>query len=86
MGNSLPIITIIIPTTKERRSRIDKCLTALKDNAGVPIRIVIYENEDGGWVGAVHNAISDIGGIVYIMNDDMIIHPNCIKTLLERRK
>ena len=77
------MLTVIIPTTKERRSRIDECLNALKDNAGVPIRILTYENCDSGWVEAVHTAIEDTGGLVYIMNDDMVIEPNCIKLLLE---
>jgi GT2 family glycosyltransferase len=76
-------ITVIIPTTKERRTRIDECLTALKDNAGVPVRILIYENQDGGWVKAVLTAIEDTKGLVYVMNDDMVIQQDCLKILLD---
>jgi GT2 family glycosyltransferase len=77
------MITVIIPTTKERRERLDECVNAVKDNAGIPHRILIYENNDGGCVLAMHNAVKDINGLIFIINDDMIMEKDCLKILMD---
>lgn len=74
------MIYIVIPTTKQRRERLKKVIDALRES-DVPHTICIYENLDGGYVKAVHNALEGIDGIVWILNDDMVPKPDCLKFL-----
>jgi len=81
------MIYVIIPSTKERRPRLEKCIAALKLNTKYPISICTYENEEGctdvGWVKAVHKMLEGINGLVFILGDDAIVAPNCIAKLYE---
>lgn len=81
------MIYIAIPSTKERRNRLEKCIEAIKLNTKYPVAICTYENEerckDIGWVKAVHKLLEGINGLVFILGDDAIIEPNCIEKLYE---
>ena len=77
------LITIIIPTTPERRERLQECLNAVRDNSNFPHRILIYEGNDGGYVKAVHRAVEDINGLVCVIGDDMIPQKDWLKHLAE---
>ena len=77
------MITIVIPTTEERRQRLEDCLTAVKNNSNYPHRILIYEGNDGGYVNAVHKMIEDINGLVCVIGDDMIPQKDWLKYLVE---
>jgi len=76
------MLSIIIPTTPERRERLNMCLDSIR-NSSVESRIVIYENNKGGYINAVLKAIEDINGIVFVINDDMILDKYCIENLLK---
>lgn len=81
------MIYIIIPTTKERRGRLARCVDALKQNTKYPICIVTYENEkdctDVGLVPAVHKMISGINGLMIMYNDDVIAENDFVEKLYE---
>lgn len=77
------MITVVIPTTKERRSRLEECLNAVRDNSNYPHSILIYEGNDGGYVNAVHRMIEDINGLVCVIGDDMIPQKDWLKHLVE---
>lgn len=76
------MIYIIIATTKGRRARLQECVDAIKASVTTqPYCIVTYENSDGGCVLATKKALSGINGTIFILNDDMIIEPDCIEKL-----
>lgn len=76
------MIYVLIPTTAERRERLQKCLDALRRST-VPHCVVIYENSDGGCVLAQRRALAGLNGLIFILNDDMIVEPDCLSRLLE---
>lgn len=78
------MITIVIPTTKERRERLQLTVEAIRNNSNYPHRILIYENEDGGWVKAALNAIDGISGPICFMSDDMIPQKDWLKLLMDK--
>lgn len=81
------MIYCLIPSTKERRPRLEKCVEAIHVKMKYPTAIVTYENEDGctdvGWVRAVHKTLEGINGVVFILGDDAIVEPECIEKLYE---
>lgn len=76
------MISIIVPTTPERRERLNICLDAIR-NSSIESRIIIYENNGGGYINAVLKAIEGITGIVFVINDDMILDKYCLENLLK---
>jgi GT2 family glycosyltransferase len=76
------IVYICIPTTPGRRDRLQTCIEHIRAN-DFPHAILIYENQDGGCVAAEHNMLQGIDGLVFILNDDMEIAPDCIRKLYE---
>jgi hypothetical protein len=77
------LITIVIPTTPERRNRLQECIRAIRDNSNYPHRILIYEGNDGGYVKAVHRAVENINGLICVIGDDMIPQNNWLRYLAE---
>lgn len=77
------MIYVVIATTKERRQRLEKCLAALREST-MAHAVVIYENTDGGCVKATRRAIEGIEGPMFLLNDDMIVEPDCIEKLFNR--
>lgn len=83
------MIYILIPSTKERRYRLEKCIDAVKKNTKYPLTICTYENErdckDVGWVKAVHKLLDGIKDdqLVFILGDDAIVAPDCIDRLAD---
>lgn len=74
------MIYCIIPTTPERRKRLSKLIESLRAQ-DFPHCVVIYENQCGGVVKALHEAIKGIHGVCLILNDDMILGRGCLKEL-----
>lgn len=76
------IIYIVIPTTKERRPRLRELLDSIDENTeGMKYAVVVYENDDGGWVPAVHNAIQGIDGYVVLLGSDVVVKKDWLKNL-----
>lgn len=76
------LIYIVIPTTKERRGRLRELLDSIEENTeGMNYSIVIFENELGGWVPAVHKALSGINGFVVLLGSDIVVKKDWLKIL-----
>jgi hypothetical protein len=71
---------VVIATTPERRARLAQCLDALRASTA-PFVLVVYENLDGGCVPATRRAIAGLTGEVFLLNDDMIVEPDCLERL-----
>lgn len=76
------MIYVVIATTKERRPRLEKCIAAVREST-IPHSIVIYENQDGGCVLATKKAIEGINGLIFLLNDDMVVEPDCLEKLFK---
>lgn len=79
MENSY-MIYVILATTKQRRERAKKCIEAIQ-NSTILHSLVIYENLDGGHVTATRNVLNGINGEMFLINDDMIVEPDCLEML-----
>jgi hypothetical protein len=80
------IITICIPTTPERYERMKVLLKSIHENTnGIRYRILIYPNVDGGWVLAVHNALSGLSDdtLVALVGSDIEVEQDWLKILVE---
>ncbi len=77
---------VLIPTTKERRPRLEKCINAIRESTcQYPFSIITYENDtDGGWAQALLKMIEGINGVVFLLSDDMIVERDCIQTLYKK--
>ncbi len=80
------MIYILIPTTKERRHRLEKCINSIRESVcPYSFTICTYENEnDGGWARACKKMVEGIDDLIFIVNDDMIVEQNCIRILYEK--
>jgi len=76
-----PFIYIIIPTTKERREQTDRLLTSIRENTDIPHAVVLYENDDKGWVVALHRVLAGIEGYVMLLGCDTVVHEGWLSTL-----
>jgi len=76
-------ITILIPTTPERRERLAKCIDSLREHTTQPYKLMIYENNYEGYVGAIHTLLDGLDGLVWCLNDDVILKNDALKVLTE---
>lgn len=72
--------TVLIATTPERQSRLDLCLSALSRST-VPFVLSLYWNRDGGCVVATRRAVENLRGEIFLLNDDMVVEPDCLEKL-----
>lgn len=78
------MIYIVVPTTKERRPRLRELLDSIDENTeGMKYTVCVYENWDGGWVSAVHNAIDGIDGMVMLLGSDVVVKKDWLRNLWE---
>lgn len=77
-------IYVIIPTTPERKDRLAMCIDAVKKSTYDPVVVCTYENTLGGCVEPQIRMLQGINGIVFILNDDMIVDEKCIEKLMEK--
>lgn len=78
------MIYIIIPTTPERRHRTNELVKSIQENTkDIPYTICVYENNDGGWVPAVYNALEGLeyDTMVWLLGSDCIVENNAVKIL-----
>lgn len=76
-------ITILIPTTPERRERLAKCIDSIREHTTQPYRLMIYENNGEGYVKAIHTLLEGVQGIVWCLNDDVVLKNDALKILTE---
>lgn len=80
------MIYVCIPTTKERRERLAKCVASIHQHAGTPHTIVTYENYREGFVAPVHKMLEGLkdDSLVWCIGDDTILtEPDTLKRLEE---
>lgn len=76
------MIYICIPTTPERRARVSELVASIYAyTTDMRFAIVVYENEDGGWVKAVRNMLSGIDGYVVLLGSDCVVTENWLGNL-----
>lgn len=75
------MITVIIPTTPERRIKALECARLVMEKSGIEHRVLIFENELGGWVPAVHAALEGIDGFVSLIGTDIEVEQDWLKNL-----
>ncbi len=76
------MIYILIPTTKDRRPRLKELLASIEEHTqNVQHCVVIYENADGGWVKAIHNALQGINGYVVVLGSDTVVEKDWLWNL-----
>ena len=75
-----PLPFVVIATTPERRTRLALCIDALRRST-VPFVLIVYENQDGGCVTATRRAVENLSGEIFLLNDDMIVEPECLERL-----
>lgn len=77
-------VYVCIPTTAERRERLQKCIESIHQNAGYPHIIVTYENLKEGFVKPIHRILEGITGLVWCIGDDTILtEPDTLKRLVD---
>ncbi len=67
------MITILIPTTPERRERLQNTIESIREHTTQPYKLTIYENNYEGYVKAIHTLLDGIDGLVWCLNDDVIL-------------
>lgn len=80
------LIHVLIPTTEERRPRLQKCIESIHRNAGFPHIISTYENYQEGFVRPCFNLLKDLEAqtMVWCIGDDTILtEPDTLKRLME---
>lgn len=76
------MITVCIPTVPKREQRLQVCLDALKQNTPEKHELLVYTNNDGGWVKACRNMLKDLKDrFVIILGDDAIPQKDWLKNL-----
>lgn len=79
------MIYICIPTTPVRRERLKELIASIYEHTtDIQHTIVIYENNDGGWVKAVDNMLKGINGYVVLLGSDVVVKEKWLSTLWER--
>jgi hypothetical protein len=77
-------ITILIPTTPERRERLAKCIESIRTHTSMPYRLMIYENVGEGYVKAIHTLLEGVQGLVWCLNDDVVLKNDALKILYDK--
>lgn len=78
-------IYIVVPTTPYRRVELARLIESIREHTkDMKYAIVTYENLDGGWVPAVHNAIAGLNGFVILLGDDIVVEAGWLSTLWGR--
>ena len=78
------IVTILIPTTPERRERLQKTIASIQEHTTQPYRLMTYENNYEGYVAAIHVLLQGLDTLVWCLNDDVILKNDALKILTER--
>jgi len=77
-------VTILIPTTQERRDRLAKCIDSIRTHTTMPYRLMIYENNGEGYVKAIHTLLEGVQGLVWCLNDDVVLKNDALKILFDK--
>lgn len=80
-------VVVCIPTTPERRLRLQKCVESLTRYAGYPFVLCTYENQYVGAIAAIHAILDrlDPDALVWWIGDDVVLSErDTLRKLVER--
>jgi len=77
-------VTILIPTTPERRERLQQTIESIREHTTLPYKLTIYENNYEGYVKAIHTLLDGVDGLVWCLNDDVILKNDAVKILCDK--
>jgi len=77
------MITILIPTTPERRERLATCIASIREHTTMPYKLMVYENNYEGYVKAIHTLLEGLEGLVWCLNDDVVLKNDALKILYD---
>ncbi len=80
---SKPMVYVTIPTTKERRPRLQKAIDSIRNSDYPNITLVVHEGVHPGSVESVHAMLEGIDGLSFGLSDDNWIEPDCITKLVD---
>jgi len=86
--NEQPVY-ICIPTTVERKERLEVLKESLRVNAGYPYIVATYENFQEGFIKPIHKLLSGLkpDTLVWCIGDDtLLIEKDTLKRLVEAYK
>jgi hypothetical protein len=65
-------VLVCIPTTPERRARVDSCLYHIRKYSNIGCSVLIHENSLGGWVPAMRSIMKSLqpAQLVCVLGDD----------------
>jgi GT2 family glycosyltransferase len=78
-------VVVCIPTTPARKDRLNECLKTIELNAGWPCIIATYQNENEGFVAAIHKILGRLRPetLVWCIGDDArLVEEDTIKRLV----
>lgn len=78
------MINILIPTTPERRDRLQQTIESIREHTTLPYKLTIYENNYEGYVKAIHVLLDGVDGLVWCLNDDVILKNDALKILNDK--
>jgi hypothetical protein len=78
------ILHILIPTHPSRQERLKVCLQSIKEHVTVPHEVIVYENERGGFVPAIHDMLEKVDGIIWAIGDDTVVVDNSVDILFKQ--
>lgn len=85
-ANNSHQVVICIPTTPERRRRLNECIQSIHRHAGYHHQILTYQNTGEGYVKAIRSMVHLLNPntLVWCIGDDVVLHePNTLKRLVE---
>lgn len=77
------MLNILIPTTIERRDQLKECIANIEKYADIPYEIFTDENNDGGWVKAIHRFCNTHTGLTWVIGTDVRIGEKTLSTMVE---
>ena len=78
------IVNILIPTTPERRERLQKTIESIREHTTLPYKLTTYENNYEGYVKAIHTLLDGTDSLVWCLNDDVVLKNDALKILFDK--
>lgn len=79
-----PLLKILIPTTRERRDRLEVCIRTIRMHTTIPHMVVVFENNLGGFVPAIHTMLAEVNGPVWCIRDDTVVVDDAIDRMYQK--
>jgi cellulose synthase/poly-beta-1,6-N-acetylglucosamine synthase-like glycosyltransferase len=78
-----PMIYICVPTTKERRPKLEKLIESVRQSDYPNLTLVIHEGIHPGCNESLHSFMWGIKGLMFLLSDDNEVYPDTISILYD---